>query len=221
MKVEQQQVEIIPLHSTPIIKTNIGRDFTKDEIKCFQDIPLERQKQGQGIGGKGQSNHQSVSFTLFENCPSLYDVQKFCKHTLKIYLKEIEGVNTDLAGLKITQSWLNKNKPSEGHSPHTHSNSIISGVFYIKCLPNDCINLQNNHFRLYNTMEFPIMKSTLWNTSNYAQDVIAGDLILFPSWMSHFVSPNETKDKERISLAFNTFPIGELGNSQHATHLVL
>jgi uncharacterized protein (TIGR02466 family) len=219
MKVEQQQVEIISLHSTPIIRTNIGRDFTKDEITCFQDIPLERQKQGQGIGGKGQSNHQSVSFTLFERCPSLSDVQKFCEDTLKIYLNEVDGVNTDLAGLKITQSWLNKNKPSEGHNCHTHSNSIISGVLYIKCLPNDCINLEKRTFKLYNNMEFPIKKSTFWNTSNFAQDVIEGDLILFPSWVPHWVSPNETKDKERISLAFNTFPVGEMGS--YYSHLTL
>ena len=33
-----------------------------------------------------------------------------------------------------------------------------------------------------------------------------GDFIMFPSLISHQVGMNETKDKERISLALDTFP---------------
>ena len=37
----------------------------------------------------------------------------------------------------------------------------------------------------------------------------------------HHVEMNDTKDKERISLAFNTFPIGEMGYNNNITHLFL
>ena len=60
-------------------------------------------------------------------------------------------------------------------------------------------------------MEFSKKKITVWNAATYRQNVKEGDLILFPSGVSHYVDLNETKNRERISLSFNTFPIGEIG----------
>ena len=51
-------------------------------------------------------------------------------------------------------------------------------------------------------------------------NVKEGDLIIFPSWVPHYVDVNETKDKERISFSFNTFPIGEMGD-YYGSHLKL
>ena len=102
-----------------------------------------------------------------------------------------------------------KTKPQESHHPHFHPNSYLSGVLYISCLPNDYINFSIAN--LYKPMEFPIKKSTLWNTKIIPIKVIEGDLILFPSSLAHDVALNKTKNKERISLSFNTFPLGEMG----------
>ena len=202
-----ENVKVISLFSTPVVVINIERSFTKDEIDCFENIPIEKNKE------KRMTKHQSVNFNLFDSHPdTLKDIKKFCEYYLKKYLEEIDGVNTDLAELRITQSWLNRTKPGESHNSHHHANSYLSGVLYIKCLPNDYIYLEKRTYRLFNNMHFPINKPTVWNAFNYAQDVTEGDLIIFPSWMPHYVRLNETKDKERISLAFNTFPIGEMGN---------
>ena len=151
----------------------------------------------------------------------LKDIKKFCEQQLKIYLEEIEGADTDLAELRITQSWLNKTKPGELHHPHTHRNSYLAGVLYISCLPNDSINLENRAYGLYNNMIFPKKKTTNWNSSGFKQNVTEGDLIIFPSWVLHHVDLNETKNRERISLSFDTFPIGEMGDYGGATHLKL
>ena len=70
-------------------------------------------------------------------------------------------------------------------------------------------------------MEFSKKKITVWNAATYRQNVKEGDLIIFPSWVRHSVSLNETKNRERISLSFNTFPIGEIGNYDNVTHVKL
>jgi uncharacterized protein (TIGR02466 family) len=209
--------ELISLFSTPIVNTNIGREFTEEEVDCFANIPIERNEK------KRMQNHQSKDRYLFDStfAEELKDIKSFCEHHLKQYLEEVEGVDTDLAGLRITQSWLNKNKPSESHHPHTHRNSYLSGVFYIRCLPNDHINLSNVLFGIYNNMEFPEKKITPWNTQGVIVSVKKGDLILFPSWVPHHVDVNETKDVDRISLSFDTFPIGEMGNYNDGTRLKL
>ena len=69
-------------------------------------------------------------------------------------------------------------------------------------------------------MEFPKKKITAWNASGFRQPVIEGDLLMFPSWILHSVDVNKTKDKERISLSFDTFPMGKMGNVL-ATQLIL
>ena len=212
-----KQGEFLPLFSTPIVKANIGRDFTEEELQFFlTNLPMWKDEQ------KGMFNHRSKDFYLFDShADILGDVKKFCEHELKRYLEHIEGIDTNIATLRITQSWLNKTKPSESHHLHSHSNSYLSGVFYIQCLPNDSINFENRMCGIFNNMEFPKKKTTLWNTKNALITVEEGNLLIFPSWVPHFVNVNETKDKERISFSFNTFPIGEFGKCDGANHLKL
>jgi uncharacterized protein (TIGR02466 family) len=208
--------QLMNLFPTPVTMTNIGRDFTEDELQlCKTDISIFKDEEN------GMQNHQSQDFYLFDNFVELKNIKNFCEHQLEQYLKDIEGVDIDLATLRITQSWLNKNKPQEFHPQHLHPNSYLSGVFYINCLPNDGINFTNRTLGNYNSIKFPVKKNTAWNTEGAMINIKEGDLILFPSWMPHYVGVNETKDKERISLSFNTFPIGELGNKIQRTHLKL
>jgi len=200
-------MEIIPLFPTPVTMTNIGRDFTKKELQFFlTDIPMKEEKEG------GASNHRSKDYYLFDNfAEELNDIKSFCEFHLKQYLEEIEGVDIDLATLRITQSWLNKTKPQGHQFSHFHNNSYLSGVLYISCLPNDNINFSDRMYGSYNNMEFSKKKATGWNPIGAKVNVKKGDLIIFPSWIPHHVDMNNT-DKERISLTFNTFPIGEMGN---------
>jgi len=206
--------EVMSIFPTPVAKTNIGREFTEDEINCILNIPM--------MGKGGNTNHQSADAFLFDNfAEELKDIKTFCEYQLKKYLEQIEGVNTDFVNLRITQSWLNKNKPQEQHLMHFHRNSYLSAVLYIKCLPNDDINFDNRMYGMFNNIEFPIKKTTQWNARSTGVDVEEGDLLLFPSWITHFVNVNETENKERISLAFNTFPIGEMGNYNGGSLLTL
>ena len=206
---DKMKSEVMKLFPTPVVKIPFGRDFTKKELQLFLiDIPMHKVHKDR----KRMLNHQSKDLYLFDGFEKeLKDIKKFCEHQLKNYLENIVGANTDLAGLRITQSWLNKTKPGESHHLHHHTNSYLSAVLYICCLPNDHINLSNRSYGIYNNMEFPTKKNTIWNSMGAKVEVKEGDLIIFPSWVNHDVDVNETKNRERISLAFNTFPIGEMG----------
>ena len=113
-KSNDKKISIIPLFSTPAIITNIGRDFTEDELQFFlHDIPMYKDKKVE------MTNHRSKDFYLFDNYSELLkDIKLFCESRLKDYLEEIEGVDTDFATLRITQAWLNKTKPQEKHHLH-------------------------------------------------------------------------------------------------------
>jgi predicted 2-oxoglutarate/Fe(II)-dependent dioxygenase YbiX len=60
----------------------------------------------------------------------------------------------------------------------------------------------------------------IFNTGDCTQSVSSGDLILFPSSLFHAVSPTTKKDT-RISLAFNVFAKGEIGEPSQLNSLIL
>jgi|TARA_R110000772_G_scaffold157927_1_gene269184 hypothetical protein len=51
-----------------------------------------------------------------------------------------------------------------------------------------------------------------WNSQTWWLPVEEGALLLFPSSLQHSVPPVEG-EKDRISLSFNTFPVGDLGRN--------
>ena len=219
MNHRQEKSKLIPLFPTPATVTNIGRSFTKPELRFIADLPMRTP--GDIKGRKKSVNHRSKDYYLFDNFVEvLKDIKTFCEHHLKLYLEEIEGADTNLAGIRITESWLNKTKPQEYHHLHHHTNSYLSGVFYIKCLPKDGIIFTNRMDGSFNNIKFPIKKNTFWSSGDAFVDVVEGDLIIFPSWVPHQVDVNKTIDKERISLSFNTFPVGKMGD-EDGTKLIL
>ena len=218
-KPNDKKINILPLFPTPAVIANIGRDFTEDELQFLLHDIIMYKPSGDGTLNL---NHRSKDFYLFDNYSELLkDIKIFCENWVKYYLEEIEGVDTDLASLRITQSWINKTKPGESHHGHYHPNSYLSGVLYITCLPNDSINFENRSYEMFNNIKFPTPKITMWNANGISQNVTEGDLVLFPSWIPHSVNRNETKNRERISFAFNTFPIGEMGDYDSLTPLKL
>ena len=118
----------------------------------------------------------------------------------------------------ITQSWLNYTETNQYHHKHAHPNSLVSGVFYINCHEeHDKIKFFNDN---YKTIKLEVKDWNMWNSESWWFSVKTGDVILFPSSLTHMV---ETKqgDNTRISLAFNVFIKGTVGNNKNLTELIL
>jgi uncharacterized protein (TIGR02466 family) len=123
----------------------------------------------------------------------------------------------------ITQSWLNVNPPGSSHHRHNHSNSLISGVYYIDTSPKDSIMFisQNNQTVTNNpTIQINVSEFTIANSNSWQLPVKNNDIIFFPSTTLHEVSSNDG-DRNRISLAFNCFVKGNFGSSQNLNELNL
>ena len=118
----------------------------------------------------------------------------------------------------ITQSWLNYTETNQYHHKHAHPNSLVSGVFYINCHEeHDKIKFFND---TYKTIKPEVKDWNIWNSETWWFAVKTGDVILFPSSLTHMV---ETKqgDNTRISLAFNVFIKGKIGSNIELTEIVL
>ena len=149
------------------------------------------------------------------NDPDLSNLKQFVDESIKQYLRDVLDENTQL---DVTQSWLNKTSNGEGHHYHCHPNSYLSGVFYVQTNDDDKITFHNNDPRI-NYYKPTVNNWNLVNSESWWLPTPQNSLIIFRSDLYHSV-PKTLNDK-RISLSFNTFPVGSLGNEQSATYLPL
>ena len=101
--------------------------------------------------------------------------------------------------LFLDNAWLNINKYGDYNEVHVHPYSVLSMVFYIKT------NENTGNINFYNPAEvdaFGITGSYDGAYSIFSIIPNVGDLIIFPSYLRHFVEPNKSEE-ERISISAN------------------
>ena len=199
---------MIGIFSTPVEKVKFERNLTSEE----KNFIYNQNK----FGPNSELAFQSENTNLL-NDPILSDLKTFCENSLNKFFVEIYKPSTNVS-LKITQSWANYAKNGQEHHIHHHDNSIISGVFYVDTNPNDVLifyrNTSMRHFKI-ETEEY-----NSWNSDQLWFPSEEENLLLFPSFLAHGV-PKVIGKKERISISFNSFFSGEIGNVRNLTHLIV
>jgi uncharacterized protein (TIGR02466 family) len=99
----------------------------------------------------------------------------------------------------ISSMWLNVHEQYGFNHVHIHPGAWYSGVYYLNCT--------NKTGNISFTDPRPGAENNFYHTSidcntTYTIKPITGDLILFPSWLPHFVEPNLDVEN-RVSVAFN------------------
>lgn len=122
----------------------------------------------------------------------------------------------------LLNSWINNHKPGDYAQPHCHKNSIFSGVYYIK-MPTDFKNggdlsFEKGYFNNIgvapSSFHFEFDEYNHINADTYKITPKNGTLVLFPSYLWHSVTRNNT-DEDRISLAFNFYAKGSIGKDEY------
>jgi uncharacterized protein (TIGR02466 family) len=193
---------------TPIYISKLDRDITTKELLFIDKTKLDTYK---NEGNTTSNDNYILNNKEFKTLKEELDLR------VKDYFDKIISSDNNIIPY-ITQSWLNYTETNQYHHKHTHSNSLISGVFYINSDEKfDKIKFFNES---YKTIKFEIKNWNIWNSESWWFPVKTGDVILFPSSLTHMV---ETKqgDNTRISLAFNVFVKGTVGNNKQLTELIL
>lgn len=147
----------------------------------------------------------------------LASLTTFIEKSLHDYLMATICPKNDVR-LRLTQSWLNWTAPGQYHHKHAHPNSLISGVYYVNAdKEKDKIFFYKD---AYQQLKFPPVEWNSYNSESWWYSVGSGDLVLFPSSLTHMVQTVGGEDT-RVSLAFNTFPVGYIGDEDELTALHL
>jgi len=202
------EANINGIFPTPIYISKLNRELTSLELKFVNTNKKEFYKNDGNITSK---NNYILNEKPFANIKKELDLR------VKDYFEKVISP-TDAITPYITQSWLNYTETNQFHHKHAHPNSLVSGVFYINCDNKfDKIKFFNDS---YKTIKPEIKDWNIWNSESWWFSVKTGDVILFPSSLTHMVETKEGTNT-RISLAFNVFIKGTVGNNKSLTELIL
>lgn len=100
--------------------------------------------------------------------------------------------------------WANVNGPGAGNAPHVHGGNYWSAVYYVKVGEGEGGRLRLHDPRLPALrMHSPVLRFTDAGPEvTYPIRPRAGQMLLFPAWLSHSVEAWEGSE-ERISIAMN------------------
>jgi hypothetical protein len=192
---------------TSIIRGDLDRKITKKE---FEVIDHHKKLTCNNTG-----NITSLDRYILNT--QLPEIKQFIDSGIKSYVDSIIIPKHPIV-FHITQSWLNYTELGQYHHKHSHSNSILSGVFYFNAdEEKDKIYFYNEPYR---QITIPTKEFNIHNSDSWWFPVKTGGLIIFPSNLTHMVEQTISTET-RVSLAFNVFVKGYIGDEESLTALHL
>lgn len=202
------EATINSIFPTPIYVSKLNRQLTKKELSFIDKTKLDTYN---NEGNTTSNDNYILNNKAFKDLKDELDLR------VKDYFDKVISPSNNITPY-ITQSWLNYTEKNQYHHKHQHPNSLVSGVFYINCHEEyDKIKFFNDK---YSTIKPEVKDWNIWNSETWWFSVKTGDIILFPSSLTHMVE-NKQGDNTRISLAFNVFIKGTVGNNKSLTELIL
>jgi uncharacterized protein (TIGR02466 family) len=195
---------VMQLFATPVytgILTSLTEDL-KEIIKSQHYEPL--------YSGKGEYTVNQRILDL----PELKLVKEEVDDHIETYARDVLKVDK-AQQFYLTTSWALRQNQGDFANSHSHTNSVISGVFYL--------NQGDGFGRLVfdkpydnvftKTLDPSYTEFTPINSGKWAVEPMANLIVLFPSILKHGVDINKSQDT-RYSLAFNYFMKGQFGHKE-------
>ncbi len=209
MKTEEIEFKLSGIFPTPVY-------FSLNIKEIEEELNFVEEQKSKVF--KNEGNTTTLDTYILEQ-PVFKDLKNIFEQHLEIYLKNVICPLEENIKIYITQSWLNYTNFKQYHHAHYHSNSFLSGVFYFKADK----EFDKISFKLPPRPSFLEMVSkdiNMFNTTGCDFPVGKAALVIFPSYLFHHVRVKEDNN-ERISLSFNTFVKGTIGNYNALTQLKL
>ena len=201
-------MRIDQLFPQPVYFSKLDRSLTEKELRTINEY---KKKAYKNVG-----NTNSSDTYVLEN-KTLKNLKKDLNKMVIDYFNKIVCTDNSIVPY-ITQSWLNYTKNKQFHHTHSHANSYVSGVFYINADKKvDKIKFYKDNNSLF---KLKTTKFNIFNSDSWWYSIKTGDVILFPSSLRHGVNKKEGKNI-RISLSFNVFLKGTIGDKYELTELVI
>ena len=195
------QTKFEKLFSTPVFRFKLNETDQLNADLLAEGVRLRSETDGVSKSNKGGWHSAG---NLFENNAAC--IQRLKTDAAAAVLSATQKIgakaDVDTLGLKLF-AWMNTNPPGGFNAPHTHPGAHWSGVYYVaqpdvETGSSGKIEFLNPRTDLPN---WRLLQAPAFNAKKAIRPM-PGELILFPSYLVHWVYPNETL-QERVSIAFN------------------
>ena len=186
---------------TAIYKDKLGYKLTSQQRDILDNLVIHPNELSEEMGILDRPEFKSMKDVVFSH--------------VKKYEKDVCGFKSSLS-FKLTESWYRETVPGHNHPDHNHPNSMLSGVVYLNVPKGDesheginLIHIENRG--VFKNHEFRYdYTPTKYNQITTFVPVETGDIVLFPSYLYHFVTHNESRNESRRVISFNTFIQGRM-----------
>jgi uncharacterized protein (TIGR02466 family) len=192
------------LFPTPIYINEIGNiDEVQKELLSILEKEHQNFKKNSSVAWDKNAGTYTGGFD--------YYVSVLEQHKPSIFLKELEksilsffhdlqfDIVQDNSEIIIEESWFARTQKNEYHHQHAHKTEL-AGIYYLKTNGKDGNIAFHSDTRILQTSRIFRNPETLPHALALTPQI--GMLLLFPGWLEHSVTSNQT-DEERISLSFN------------------
>lgn len=146
--------------------------------------------------------------------PAVRQLRMFCWAALGDFIRQLNTALADgTAGLQInSQTWFHVTRNGGHFGYHNHPMASWSGVYCVADGHPDPAIANNGSLVFPHPMPaansyLDIANSTMkwpYSQGNLVMNLVPGQLVLFPSWLGHYVSPFQGTEP-RITVAFNVW----------------
>ena len=195
------------IFTTPVARESTG--LTMEQLGEIRDYLLDLRAASAGEKKSNRGGWHSDGNLFAADFRDFPEMREAITAALFRYIGEVFGYRGPIQ-LALT-GWTVINGPGHFNVPHNHAANLLSGALYIAVPPgmkDGAITFMDPRLNL-NAHETPAMKQLQVRPPwmNTAMDVIpaAGEILIFPSWLNHYVQPFAAEDPKavRIVVSFN------------------
>ena len=174
----------------------------EESLKLDTNVLLNSILQLKEKDSKGLIKSNRNSYHSQDNLQTLDEFKEISNNIIDV-VKQIFKEQAITTKFILGNMWANINPRAGFNAVHTHPNSFLSGVYYVK-VPQNSGELRLMDPRVQNLILVPDREDNIPEEYCNQQDYIPSEnkLLIFPSYVPHLVIANESRDL-RVSISFN------------------
>jgi len=195
-----ESLEILKFFPEPIFKYKLEnfKDFNKELSEYIYSLKKE-DKKGIERSNKGGWHSKDFEITKKNSIQNRFalELQKYILNTFQNF-----GWKTKNKNIRIQSMWAIINKKNDFNVLHSHPNCFLSAAYYVKAEKN-CGRFQVENPNIAKKNFYPeVANKNELNVLLAGNEIEEGDLLIFPGYLPHKVSKNESNE-DRIVISFN------------------
>ena len=148
------------------------------------------------------------------------DLRELIMEEISIFTHYLLHMDPQKIQWRLQNSWAVRHGEGDWSQAHHHTNSVFSGVYYVKTndTSGNLVFTRTHDTVSTTTFDFPFTQHNELNSKSFGVTPQTGEIVMFPSHLLHSVDPNRSTE-QRFAVAFNFVPSGSWGTDEHEISL--